>query len=163
MKQNDTKYLVIGQKPERYYTNAGDEYYIEREFAGIDEDGQWILKEINKVKISDYINSFVDSCDMQIILQKLKEGDTSVLHQRSAFYGDAVNVPHTPMEALTIMKDSKLAYDRLSDDVKAKFNNDFQRWFSTVATVDWFDKMGMLDKKEVPTDVQKEKAAAAES
>lgn len=161
MKQNDTKYLVIGGT--RYPTSSGNEYYVEREFAGIDENGEWILKDVNKIKISDYINSFVDTCDMQIILQKLKEGDTSVLNQRAAFYGDAVNVPHTPMEALNIMKDSKLAYDRLSDEVKAKFDNDFQKWFSSVATVDWFDKMGMLKKDEVPTSVQEDKAAAAES
>lgn len=163
MKQNDTKYLVIGQKEKRYYTNPGEEYYIEREYVGLDEDNQWILEPINKVKISDYINSFADQTDMATIIRRLQEGDGSVLNQRAAFYGDFVNVPHTPMEALTILKDSRLAYEKLSDETKEKFNNDFQKWFASCGSVDWFDKMGLLKKEEVPSDVQKETPAVAES
>lgn len=163
MKQNDTKYLVIGQKEKRYYTNSGDEYYIEREYVGLDEDNQWILEPVNKIKISDYINSFADQTDMAIILDRLKNGDGTVLNQRAAFYGDAVNVPHTPMEALTILKDSRIAYDKLSDETKEKFGNDFQKWFASCGTVDWFDKMGLLKKEEVSSDVKEDKAAAAES
>lgn len=163
MKQNDTKYLVIGQKEKRYYTNPGEEYYEQKEYVGLDDDGQWILESVNKIKISDYINSFADQTDMAKILERLRDGDGTVLNQRAAFYGDAVNVPHTPQEALNVIKDSRLAYDKLSPEIKEKFGNDFQKWFSSVATVDWFDKMGLLKKEEVPTNVQEEKPAAAES
>lgn len=163
MKQNDVTNLCIGhQKDVRYRTSPGEEYYEEKVLAGVDEDGQWKFETVNKIKISDYINSFADQCDMRIILQKLKEGDTSVLNQRASFYGDAVNVPHTQAEALQIMIDSRKKFDSLSDAQKKAFDGDFQKWFSTVGTVSWFDKMGLIKKEEVQ-DVKEEAAAAAES
>ena len=72
-------------------TCSGDRYHID--YQPIIEDGCIQLVESGRTDIQALIDSYADSCDMSLILQRLSIGDTSVLNPKTPMFGDFTACP----------------------------------------------------------------------
>lgn len=109
----------------------------------VQEDGQIELKEVGKHSVYNEIQSYKDSCDINVLIERFKNGDIDALNQRSdGAYGDFATLPKTHAEILQIMIDARNSFDRLPVATKQKFNNDFNYWFATYGNKEWLEDMG---------------------
>ena len=132
--------------PNSIETNPGSDIHIEYS-PKVQPDGTIILKESGKTSISEYINSFKEQTDMSYILSRMAAGDTSVLEQRTPFYGNFLEAPKTYAEALQLVIDGEKEFNRLPLDVRNSFDNDFRQWLAQAGTEYWSTKMVLIEKE----------------
>jgi len=80
--------------------------------------------------IQDRMEAEAPSTDINYMLHRLSLGDTSVLSSKRPMYGDFTGLPSDPIEALNLVHQSEFAFAQLSVEDKAKYNNDWRRWFA---------------------------------
>lgn len=112
-------------------------------------DGTIKLTEVDRIDIKAEINSHASTCDMAYILSRLKFGDVSVLNGKEGVYGDFTVFPKTYAEMLQLVQSGEDAFDSLPLDVRASFDNDINKWFATIGSDVWCEKMKF--PKPVPT------------
>lgn len=112
-------------------------------------DGTIKLDVVDHIDIKAEINSHASTCDMAYILSRLKFGDVSVLNGKQGVYGDFTVFPKTYAEMLQLVQSGEDAFDSLPLDVRASFDNDINKWFATIGTDEWSEKMKI--PKPVPT------------
>lgn len=112
-------------------------------------DGTIKLTEVDQIDIKAEINSHASTCDMAYILSRLKFGDVSVLNGKEGVYGDFTVFPKTYAEMLQLVQRGEDAFNSLSLDVRASFDNDINKWFASIGTDEWSEKMKI--PKPVPT------------
>lgn len=105
-------------------------------------DGVIRLIPSDKVDLKEYINSFAESCSIEHILSLCAAGDTSVLSRAQGAYIDTTVLPKTFRDMLDIVIDGKSKFDSLSSDIKSKFDNNFEKWFSEAGSPEWLENMG---------------------
>lgn len=138
--------------PNSFVTCAGDKEHIIYS-PEVQKDGTILLKESGRENIQDKIQSFASQTDMAWILKQLSIGNTSVLTSKTAMFGDFTEMPKTMPEVLQLYIDGQRAFEELSSDMKAKFDNNFMKWFASAGAPDWYEKMGIsLVKDEAPSD-----------
>jgi hypothetical protein len=119
-------------------------------------DGKIQLKESGKINLQDFINSFRDTCDINVIIRRLKNGDMSAMEafKASPFYGDTTQFPKTYSEFLQVYINAQNEFVNLPIDVKQKFNNDVNQFIAEIGKMEWFDKLGVVPEKveEVKSD-----------
>ena len=116
-------------------------------------DGTIKLSEIDRIDIKAEINSHASTCDMAYILSRLKVGDVSVLNQKVGAYGDFTVFPKTYAEMLQLVQAGEAAFDSLPLEVRTKFDNNVNKWFSQIGTDEWCEKMN-VEKPTFPVDVR---------
>lgn len=129
--------------PNSFVSSSGESFHV-RYSPRVLENGEIKLVESGKDDIKAMINSFRDSTDMSFILNRLAVGDTSVLSQRPAMYGDFTQMPTTYAEALQLVIDARREFNALPLDVKNSFNNDYRQYLATAGTPEWAEKLSSL-------------------
>lgn len=125
----------------RIFTSAGSR--VKPVFSGkYMPDGSIGLSKVDEIDVQDEINSHLHECDLELILSRLMDGDTSVIQRNNPMYGDFTQFPTSYVEMLQMVQDGSEFFDSLEPDVKAKFDNDRSKWFATIGNDDWFSKMG---------------------
>lgn len=134
--------------PNEFITCPGENEKIQYS-AKVLPDGSIDLVESGRIDINAMINSQRESTDISFILRKMKEtGDMSVLAQNPGVYGDFTEFPKTYAEILQLRIDSENSFYQLSPEVRAKFDNDFNKYFASAGSEDWFEKLGIVNKAE---------------
>ena len=110
-------------------------------------DGTIKLSEVDRIDIKAEINSHASTCDMAYILSRLNVGDVSVLNGK-----DFTVFPKTYAEMLQLVQAGEAAFDSLPVEVRSKFDNNLNKWFSQIGTDDWCEKMN-VQKPTFPVDV----------
>lgn len=113
----------------------------------VDEKGVITLVESGKVNTDEEIQSYAESCDLSIIINRYINGDINALNQRQGMYGDFTNLPKTYAEFLQKQIDAQNTFDKLPNDVKKKFDNDVNQFLASAGSEDWLDKLGLVEKK----------------
>lgn len=121
----------------------------------VKEDGEIELIATGKEDWYGYIQSFKDSVDIHLILKAASLGDPSGLQRVQGFYADVTTVPKNNAEVLQMFIDAQNNFDALPLEIKRNFDNDFNKFFATMDSPEWFDKMKMTKRDEAA-------AAAAE-
>lgn len=141
--------------PNKYFTDPGSPEHIL--YSGkVLPDGTIRLDEVGKENIQEIINAAAETCDMAYILHELALGNTSVLNQREASYGDFSAAPKSLMEAMQIMIDGEQAFLKLPLETRQKFDNSYMLWLSTNGSNEWIEKMGFKHDTEEVNDETKE-------
>ena len=104
------------------------------------------------------------STDINYMLHRLSLGDQSVLSSKRPMYGDFTGLPSDPIEALNLVHQSEYAFAQLSAEDKAKFNNDWRRWFADLLsgrnvspeTLPSVEPKPVVDEKGSAVDVTKD-------
>lgn len=134
--------------PSDFITSSGD--IFKPVLSGkLMPDGTIKLTQIDQIDIKAEINSHACTCDMSYILSRLKVGDVAVLSAKEGAYGDFTVFPKTYAEMLQLVQSGEDAFNSLPLDVRSSFDNDINKWFATIGTAEWSDKMKI--PKPVPT------------
>lgn len=114
-------------KHPRVATNSGDPYktLFVSEF---DQFGNIQLKECGKQSIYDYIQSFKDSVDINILLKRFAAGDVAALNARQGAFLDITGMPKTYAEMLNFIHTGEQVFEALPVEERAKFDHSFAKW-----------------------------------
>ena len=128
-----------------FYSDPGER--MKQEYTAVVlGDGTINLVESEKTDLQEYINSFRDSVSIEHIMAMCAAGDTSALNRVQGSYIDCSKMPKTFREVLDIVIDGRAKFDQLPLNIKQKFGNDFNAWFSDVGSPDWFEKMEFIEQ-----------------
>lgn len=136
------KYAKVSD-PNSFVTNPGSQDKILYSPI-VNPDGTVTLEESGKENIKEKINAQLPVTDMAWIVKQIALGNTSVLAQKTPIYGDFTQMPRSYAEVLQLYIDGQRAFDTLSADIRAKFDNDFMQWFAQAGTESWNEKMNLL-------------------
>ena len=90
----------------------------------VEKDGTISLVKSGEENTDEIIQSYLESTDISIIIENVKNGDFSGLNVARGMYGDFTNMPKTYAELLQLQIDAKKTFDKLPNDIKNKFDND---------------------------------------
>lgn len=115
----------------------------------VNPDGTISLVESGREDIKKKINSFASQTDIAFIISKLQMGDTSVLTNKPAMFGDFTQIPKTHAGVLDLVHRAEDAFLSLPLDVRSKFDNDVNKWFASAGSDTWLGIMGLSVEKPV--------------
>lgn len=127
---------------ERFYSSTGSRYIPEYS-PKIEDDGTITLSVTGKHDLQADIESHAESADIHVIMSRFQNGDVSVLSRAQGFYGDVSGAPKSYAEILQRVQDGQRLFDSLSVEQRAKFGNDFNRFFASIGSDDWFSALGI--------------------
>lgn len=110
----------------------------------VEDDGSVSLVESGKENTDEFIQSFAESCDLNVIIQRYLNGEVDVLNQRNGVYGDFTQMPKTYAEALQLKIDSERMFDSLPVEYKRLFDNDPNKFFVQAGSEEWLEKLKPL-------------------
>lgn len=122
-------------KPKRYYTNTGEKVHVIYQ-GKYNDDGVLELVEVGKESIVDMIQSHAESVDINVILERYREGDMQALQRRQAMFGDFTMVPKTYADILNLSLQGQQLFDSLPLSEKEKYDFDFAKYLAS------FGKLG---------------------
>lgn len=138
---------------DKFLSPAGDRYrpVYTPEIA---DDGQIELVQTGVEDLQQYIDSFKDSCDISVMVQRFLAGDETALRNGNPVFMDLLGAPKTLAEAYAMNFRAEKAFENLPADIKNKFDNNFYRFLSEAGSDSWFDalKQPVPDVKEVSVD-----------
>ncbi len=102
-------------------------------------DGSMELVEAGKENLYDYIQSFKESVDINVILKRFAKGDVTALQRRQAMFGDFSDAPATYAEALNSMIVAEQYFNSLPLETRAKFNHNFHTFLVSLDRPDFSD------------------------
>lgn len=139
-------------------TNAGNRFKTVYKTT-LADDGHIVLTPDGSTDLYAEIQSHRDSVELSALIERYKLGDTTALNRTAGVYADVSKMPKTYREVLQTVIDGENLFASLPLEVRDKFGNDFNRWFSAgmpvefakndgsapPANADFHDKMQVKD------------------
>lgn len=124
----------------------------EPEYAPVvDEFGAVSLEVVGTTDVRSFIDSFRESCDLNVILARYANGDASALCQRQGTFFDATEMPSSYAEMLQTVITAETEFKKLPLAVRERFDNSFHKWLSLMDRPDEFNRlMSLNDDKPDP-------------
>lgn len=98
---------------------------------GYDEDGQYTWFKNGVIDLVELHQADRESCDIGLLVKRFQTGDLSALNQSAAaFYADVRDLPHDPIQAQNIKLAAETFFAHLPVDLKARYDNNFYKWFA---------------------------------
>lgn len=122
------------------YSEVGSPEYTECVLR-FSPDGNMYLEEGKVRNRQAEINSYRDSCDVNLMIRRYENGDqTALLRDNTGAFADFSTLPKNIHEAERLRKNVSFLYDQIGDDVKLKYGtlDDFLCAFSTKSNFDEF-------------------------
>lgn len=141
------KFRTMYDDFERVPSSAGNAEEIE--YAPVfGADGVLSLEPIGKTDIRAMIDSYRESCDLNVILARYANGDASALSATQGSYFDAVDMPKTYAEMLNTVMTAENEFFKLPLNVRERFDNSFQKWLSLMDNpVEFNNLMGVVPEE----------------
>ena len=95
-----------------------------------DENGVMELVESGRENLYDYIQSFKESTDINVILKKYAAGDVSALAKSQGSFFDCTGMPRTYAEMLNSLISAENTFNSLPVEEREKFDFSFERWLA---------------------------------
>lgn len=135
---------------DRVFSDPGSPEHIT--YAGhYDDKGRVVLEESGRENIYDYIQSFADSCDIHVLMNRYQNGDVTALSQKQGFFGDFLDFPKTYAEALNHMNEMERQFMALPPETREKFGNSFSEFLAASGESDFLDRLGIKKESVVET------------
>jgi len=143
--------------PNKFVSYAGEDKKILYS-SKVLPTGEIVLTPSGAESMSEKINAEKQFTDINYIMSRLTMGDTSVLNDAQAMYGDFTVMPKSMAEALQLVIDGERKFYMLPLEIRQKFNNSYNAWLMASGTKEWSEIMfGAPEKdKEVEPVVEKE-------
>ena len=126
---------------ERIVANAGSPVKVL--FRGkYDANGRVVLEKSGEENFYDYIQSFRDSVDLNVILARFTNGEVDALSKAQGFYADVTDFPKNMAEALNRINQAEEMFKALPLETRQKFDCSFEQFLAQSGTEDWLSKMG---------------------
>lgn len=151
--------IELKYKEDEIFTNPGSRYR-DVYTPNISKDGIIELVVTGKEDLVEYMNSFRDSTDPEILIQRFMNGDTSALSGGNPMFLDLLGAPKTLAEAYALNARAQKAFEGLPDSIRSKFDNSFYKFLECAGTQEWFDTL-KLNTEVDPGPIEKESGADA--
>lgn len=132
----------------KIFTNPGDPLHKIYQ-AKADDKGNIELVQTGVENTDDVIESYAASCDMAVIIKRIQNGEVDLLNARKGVYGDFTKVPSNFADVLQLQLDSNRLFDSMPSDIKAKFDNDANKFFAQAGTTDWYETISPVLSDDV--------------
>lgn len=123
-----------------------------------DENGRVVLTEKGQENIYDYIQSFKESVDLNVLIARYNNGDVAALSKAQGVYMDVTQFPTNYAEALNRMEILKDYFMSLPVETRSKFNHSFSEFLAASNSSDFLDMMGIkpssVEEVQAPTDTK---------
>ena len=106
-----------------------------------DDNGRFHLEESGEADLYDEIQSFKESVDINVLLQRYKDGDSLALERAQSMYGDFTNVPTTYSGMLNSMLKSKSIFESLPLEIRGRFDHSFEQFLSAMDDPELFARL----------------------
>ena len=111
--------MVIGLIRDRVRVYSGGGSPQKEKFrARYDELGRVELVPDGVDDLYAYIQSFKDSVDIHVIIDRFARGDVAALSQRQGIYADVTGMPRTYADLLNVVNDLEYKFNALPSDVR---------------------------------------------
>ena len=117
-----------------------------------DANGRVVLESKGEENLYDYIQSFRDSVDLNVILARFTNGDVEALNKAQGFYADVTDFPKNMADALNRINQAEEMFKALPLETRQKFDCSFEQFLAQSGTEDWLSKMGFEASKLVETE-----------
>lgn len=107
-----------------------------------DANGCVVLEKKGEENLYDYIQSFRDSVDLNVILARFSNGDVEALNKAQGFYADVTDFPKNMADALNRINQAEEIFKALPLEIRQKFDCSFEQFLAQSGTEDWLSKMG---------------------
>lgn len=94
-------------------------------------NGTVSLECIGHIDVQEEINSYLPDCDLNVILRKLATGQAPEIAERQPIFDDFTGYPKSPLDALNYVNELRYRFSSLPDEVRAKFDYDFNKFVSS--------------------------------
>lgn len=132
-------------------SDSGERFKIKYS-AYYDKEGRLNLEEVGKEDIYDYIQSFADSCDLNLLMERVKAtGDDSLISRVQGVYMDASELPDNWPAVMNAINKGREGFEKLPTDFKELYGNDFVQ-FVTNFDPSIFGDMGTVRPDPVVPD-----------
>lgn len=143
------------------YSNPGKPYKIVYG-SRIDKHGNVIVEEKGKEDLYSLIQSYADSTDINLIVKKFEAGDVNALNKRAGQFMDLTELPNDYFEMVNKVNDAKYEFNRLPVEIKAKFDNDPNKFIAEIGSEDWYTKLFLEKKQEEKIEEVKKEETVSE-
>lgn len=109
------------------------------------DDGIVELVEAGQESLYDYIQSWKDSVDINVILARYANGDVDALSKIQGAFGDFTQFPKTYAEVLNRVNQGKLLFDDLPLALREKYNHDFGQFIAAMDKPDFWEQFKPAD------------------
>ena len=108
-------------------------------------NGRRSLVEDGVINTYEMIQSHKDSCDIEYIMTRFANGDTSVLSKAQGLYGDFSNIPTNLNELQQRVIDAEKLFYQLPVDTRERFEHNPSIFYSMIGS-DAFNEIMGVDK-----------------
>lgn len=139
--------VLNNERSLKFVSNPGSP--LKEKFHGkVMDSGEIVLVSDGFDNLQDYIESFAEETKIENIINRVNNGEIDLLNAATGAYIDSVGMPKTYAEILQTVIDGQKVFERLPVDIKEKFGNDFNVWFSQIDDPDFMVKTGLLKEVE---------------
>lgn len=113
-----------------------------------DDDGVLQIIPDGKENLTDFIQSHKDSCDINVLMKRYKNGEIQDLERVRGIYGDFTKAPKTYSEMLNIVLSGQELFEKLPLEQRANFGHDFGRFIASYDSPIFYESLrsaGLLD------------------
>lgn len=118
-----------------------------------DANGRVVLEKKGEENLYDYIQSFRDSVDLNVILARFANGDVEALNKAQGFYADVTDFPMNMADALNRINQAEEMFKALPLEIRQKFDCSFEQFLAQSGTEDWMSKMGFESSAPVESEI----------
>lgn len=146
-----TKYERI-----RVESNPGSNIKVKR--AGeYDAKHNIVVKPVGKEDLYSEINSYANSVNIHVLLNRFKNGDKEALFQRAGAYIDISAMPTNLNDFVALYKSGENFFKTLPAEIKAKFNNNMIEFISKIGEPEWKEIMSVSPAQIKQEAIEKDK------
>lgn len=145
------KFRTVYDESTRIFSNPGSPLKTVYR-PKVNEDGVLDLVDSGQENLYDYIQSWRDSCDINLILARYANGDVDALSKVQGAYGDFTQFPKTYAEMLNRVNQGKLLFADLPLEIREKYNHDFSQFIAAMDNPDFWEQFKPVDVKEESSD-----------
>ena len=98
------------------------------------DDGSRDLVVVGTIDSYSKIQSFKDSVDLKLVLERYASGDESALNRRHAFFGDFTHMPTSLAELSQPILDANDLFNNLDVEARREFDFDAGKFFASIGT-----------------------------
>lgn len=116
----------------------------------VDVNGRRRLVVDGKIDTYQQIQSHKDSVDIQYIMTRFANGDSSALSKVQGVYGDFTNIPTSLNELQNRVLDAERLFYQLPVDVREKFEHNPSMFYQMIGSDSFNDILGIDKSKDNP-------------
>lgn len=141
------KFPTMYDKRARVHCDSGDPMKkVYKPVVG--DDGIIELAESGFESLYDFIQSWKDSVDINVILARYANGDVEALSKVQGAYGDFTQFPTTYAEMLNRVIQGKNMFASLPLEIREKYNHDFAQFIAAMDKPDFWEQFKPADSVE---------------